>query len=163
MSDRPAYQFVDTNVLVYAHDASAGLKHERALALTESLWETRTGCLSIQVLEEFYVTVTRKVARPLASEAAAQIVADLAAWRVHTPEVADVLAAVEIHRRYGISFWDGLVIQSAVRLGCQSIWSEDLNPSKIYAGIPVLNPLTLDTAPSPQRSSSSAAGPGRAG
>jgi predicted nucleic acid-binding protein len=93
------------------------------------------------VLEEFYVTVTRKVARPLASEAAAQIVADLAAWRVHTPQAADVLAAIEIHRRYGISFRDGLVIQSAARMGCQTILPEDLNPGQIYAGIPILNPL----------------------
>ena len=142
MSDRSAYQFVDTNVLVYAHDVSAGPKHERALALIKSLWESQTGCLSTQVLEEFYVTVTRKVARPLASEAAAQIVADLAAWHVHAPEATDVLAAIEIHRRYGISFWDGLVIRSALCLGCQSIWSEDLNPGQVYAGIPVLNPLT---------------------
>jgi predicted nucleic acid-binding protein len=142
MSDRPAYQFVDTNVLVYAHDASAGFKHERALALIKSLWETQAGCLSIQVLEEFYVTVIRKVARPLASEAAAQIVADLAAWRVHAPEVDDVLDAITIHQRYSISFWDGLVVKSAARLGCQSIWSEDLNPGQVYAGIRVVNPFT---------------------
>jgi predicted nucleic acid-binding protein len=142
MSDRPAYQFVDTNVLVYAHDVSAGPKHERARALIKSLWESHTGCLSIQVLEEFYVTVTRKVAWPLASEAAAQLVTDLATWRVYTPEVDDVLDAITIHQRYGISFWDGLVIQSAARLGCQSIWSEDLNPGQVYATIRVVNPFT---------------------
>lgn len=141
MSDRPAYQFVDTNVLVYAHDASAGPKHERSLALIKSLWESQTGCLSIQVLEEFYVTVTRKVAKPLASEAAAQIVTDLATWHMHAPEVDDVLDAITIHQRYGISFWDGLVIQSAARLGCQTIWSEDLNPGQVYAGIRVVNPF----------------------
>jgi predicted nucleic acid-binding protein len=142
MSDRPASQFVDTNVLVYAHDVSAGPKYERALALIKSLWESQTGCLSIQVLEEFYVTVTRKVAWPLASETAAQIVTDLATWRVHAPEVDDVLDAITIHQRYGISFWDGLVIQSAARLGCQSIWSEDMNPGQVYAGIRVVNPFT---------------------
>jgi predicted nucleic acid-binding protein len=144
MSDRPAYQFIDTNVLVYAHDVSAGLKHERAQALIESLWESQSGCLSIQVLEEFYVTVTRKVARPLASEAAAQIVADLATWRVHSADVDDVLAAIEIHRRYGISFWDGLVIQSAASLGCQSLWSEDLNQGQVYAGIRLVNPFAAE-------------------
>jgi predicted nucleic acid-binding protein len=141
MGDRPAYQFVDANVLVYAHDASAGFKHERALALINSLWESQTGCLSLQVLEEFYVTVTCKVARPLASEDAAQLVTDLAAWRVHAPEVNDVLDAITIHLRYGISFWDALVVQSAMRLGCQSIWSEDLNPGQVYAGIRVVNPF----------------------
>jgi len=74
-------QFVDSNVLIYAYDATAGVKHERAKALIARLWETRDGCLSIQVLQEFYVTVTRKVARPLAADVAAEVVADLAAWR----------------------------------------------------------------------------------
>jgi predicted nucleic acid-binding protein len=132
---------VETSVLVYAHDASAGLKPERARTLIESLWESQSGFLSIQVLEEFYVTVTRKVARPLAGEAAAQSVADLSACRVHAPEAADVLDAIEIHRRYGISLWDALVIQSAARMGCQTLWSEDLSRGQIYAGIPIMNPF----------------------
>lgn len=144
MNDRPAYQFVDTNILVYAHDITAGAKHARAKTLVTSLWESRDGCLSTQVLQEFYVTITRKVARPLASEIAARIVSDLAAWRVHVPAVADVLDAIEIHRRYDISFWDALVIQSATRLGCESIWSEDLNPGQVYAGIRVLSPFTVE-------------------
>ena len=142
MSDRPAYQFVDTNVLVYAHDVTAGAKHERARELVTSFWESGYGCLSTQVMQEFYVTVTRKVARPLPGDVAARIVADLAAWHVHVPEVADALDAIEIHRRYGISYWDALVIRSALGLGCQCIWSEDLNPGQAYADIPVLNPFT---------------------
>jgi len=144
MSDRPAYQFVDTNVLVYAHDVTAGAKHERARELVTSFWESGYGCLSTQVMQEFYVTVTRKVARPLPGDVAARIVADLAAWHVHVPEVADALDAIEIHRRYGISYWDALVIQSALRLGCQCIWSEDLNPGQVYADIRVLNPFTAE-------------------
>lgn len=67
MSDSVVYQFVDTNVLVYAHDISAGAKHQKARDLLVDLWETEQGCLSIQVLQEFYVTVTRKVAHPLSS------------------------------------------------------------------------------------------------
>jgi predicted nucleic acid-binding protein len=63
---------------------------------------------------------------------------------VHAPEVADVLDAIEMHRRYGISYWDALVIQSALRLGCQCIWSEDLNPGQVYADIRVLNPFTAE-------------------
>jgi len=139
-----SYQFVDTNVLVYAHDVTAGDKHARAKALVTSLWESENGCLSTQVLQEFYVTVTRKVARPLSSEVAAQIIADLAVWRVQVPDVADVLDAIELHRRYGTSFWDALVIQSASRLGCACIWSEDLNPGQAYAGIRVLNPFSAE-------------------
>jgi predicted nucleic acid-binding protein len=135
---------VDTNVLVYAHDVTAGARHERARELMTSLWESGYGCLSTQVMQEFYVTVTRKVARPLPGDVAARIVADLAAWRVHVPEVSDVLDAIEIHRRYTISYWDALVIQSALRLGCQSIWSEDLNPEQVYADIRVRNPFIAE-------------------
>jgi predicted nucleic acid-binding protein len=144
MSDRPACEFVDTNVLVYAHDASAGFKHGRARGLVASLWQSGSGCLSTQVMQEFYVTVTRKVARPLPAEVGARLVADLAAWRVHAADVTDVLDAIEIHRRYSISYWDALVVQSALRLGCQSIWSEDLNPGQVYAGIRVLNPFSVE-------------------
>ncbi len=90
MSANPP-QFVDTNILIYAHDASAGAKHDRARALLQSLWQERAGGLSIQVLQEFYVNVTRKVARPMTPAAAAAIIGELAAWQVHRPDVDDVL------------------------------------------------------------------------
>jgi hypothetical protein len=86
MSDRPGYEFADTNGLVYAHDRSAGQKRERARLLLERLWQNRNGCLSLQVLQEFYVTVTHRVSRPLAQAAAAQILKDpfgLARARAH--------------------------------------------------------------------------------
>jgi len=70
-------QFVDTNVLVYAYDVTAGDKHSRARALVNELWDTREGCLSVQVLQEFFVTTTRKIPRPLEAPAAAQIIDDL--------------------------------------------------------------------------------------
>jgi predicted nucleic acid-binding protein len=76
-------QFVDTNVLIYAHDRSAAAKHGRAHALLTGLWDNQAGCLSIQVLQEFYVNITRKVARPLDYATARQIVADLGSWRIH--------------------------------------------------------------------------------
>ncbi len=88
MSAGQDYQFVDTNVLIYAHDTSAGAKRDRAVWLLEELWESRSGCLSVQVFQEFYVNITRKVAHPLESSAAAQILADLSVWRVHAPDVA---------------------------------------------------------------------------
>src|SRR5579875_1182990 len=113
-------QFVDTNVLVYAHDVTAGDKHSRARALVEELWGTREGCLSVQVLQEFFVITTRKIARPLDVPADARIVEDLAHWHVHAPSTStslaegactcqcasDVLAAIDIHQRAGTSFWD---------------------------------------------------------
>ena len=97
-------QFVDTNILVYAHDVTAGDKHSRARALVEELWDTRQGCLSVQVLQEFFVTTTRKIPKPLDAPAAAQIIDDLAHWHVHAPAVSDVVAAIEIHQRTGASF-----------------------------------------------------------
>jgi len=134
-------QFVDANVLIYAYDVTAGAKHEQARALVAGLWESRDGCLSIQVLQEFYVTVTRKVARPLTANMAAEVVADLAAWRVHAPIVEDVNQAIAIHRRYAISFWDALIVRSAAQLGCTTLWSEDLHAGQVYEGVRVINPF----------------------
>ena len=94
------------------------------------------------MLQEFYVTVTRKVARPLPIAEAARIVADLSVWKIHAPQAEDVLGAIEIQQRYGIAFWDAMVVRSALRLGCQTLWSEDLNPSQAYEGVTVINPFT---------------------
>jgi predicted nucleic acid-binding protein len=134
-------QFVDTNVLVYAHDRSAGAKHLRARALLAELWDSQTGCLSIQVLQEFYVNITRKVARPLDPTEARQIVADLGHWRVHSPTVNDVLDAIMLQQRHGLSFWDAMIVTSAIQLGCATVWSEDLNAGQDYDGARVANPF----------------------
>ncbi len=134
-------KFVDTNVLVYAHDVTAGDKHGRARALLEELWDTREGCLSVQVLQEFFVTTTRKIPKPLDASAAAQIINDLARWHVHAPTAPDVLAAIDIHRRTGASFWDAMILRSAQELGCPTLYSEDLNADQAYAGVRVSNPF----------------------
>jgi predicted nucleic acid-binding protein len=141
MTDRPAPEFVDTNVLVYAHDRSAGIKYDRASALLERLWSDRNGCLSLQVLEEFYVTVTGKVRQPLPETQAAGIVADLTAWRVHSPGIRDLLDALVIQQRYHVSLWDALILRSAARLGCKVIWSEDLSAGQDCGGVHVANPF----------------------
>jgi len=139
MSDRP--QFVDTNILIYAHDRSAGTKHERARALLTELWESGDGCLSIQVLQEFYVNITRKVARPLPPDTARQIIADLGHWTVHSPTVDDVLNAIALQERHGLSFWDAMIVASAMQLGCLVLWSEDLNDGQEYDGARIVNPF----------------------
>jgi predicted nucleic acid-binding protein len=141
MSEPSSRQFVDTNILVYAHDISAGQKQLRARQLLEELWESGQGCVSIQVLQEFYVTVTRKIAKPLPAEIAAQIVADLSSWEVHCPRANDILEAIHIQQRFQVSFWDASVIASAVALGCQVIWSEDLSPGQAYHQVQVQNPF----------------------
>ena len=134
-------QFVDTNILLYAHDVTAGEKHSRARSLVEELWETREGCLSVQVLQEFFVTMTGKIPKPLDAPAAARIVGDLARWHLHAPAASDVLAAIDIHQRTGASFWDAMILRSATELGCGTVHSEDLNPGQAYDGVQVLNPF----------------------
>jgi len=141
MSEPERLQFVDTNVLIYAHDVSAGEKHARARKLLGRLWDSAEGCLSIQVLQEFYVNVTRKVSRPLAPEVAAQIIADLSVWQVHRPGVEDVLDAIRLQGRYQLSFWDAMIIASAIQLGCHTVWSEDLNPGQVYDQLRVSSPF----------------------
>jgi len=143
MNDDDNRQFLDTNVLVYAHDRSAGEKHRRAGAMINDLWQSGSGCLSVQVLQEFYVTITQKVARRLDQELASQIVADLASWRVHAPEAADILKAIEIQRTYRLSFWDAMIIRSAQVVRCQILWTEDLQPGQSIAGIQVINPFAV--------------------
>ncbi len=133
--------FVDTNILVYAHDDSAADKRDQARALVEQLWESRDGCLSVQVLQEFFVTVTRKIAKPLSPAMAKEIIADLARWYVHTPAADDVLAAISIHQDTRISFRDAMIVRSAAEIGCTVLYSEDLNAGQEYTGVRVANPF----------------------
>ncbi len=141
MSENRGLQFVDTNVLVYAHDVSAGDKYERAVQLIDELWENELGCISIQVAQEFYSTITTKVKKPLDGEVAADIIYALSMWKVHSPDMKDILHAIEIQRRYRVSFWDAMILCSAIKLGCEIVLSEDLNDGQAYEGVKVLNPF----------------------
>ena len=111
-------------------------------SLVQNLWALNTGCLSIQVLQEFYVTITQKVDAPLDVSTAVSLISDLAYWRVHAPQATDVLAAIDLQQRYVISFWDAMIIRSALQLGCNTVWSEDLSSGQDYDGLTVLNPLS---------------------
>lgn len=106
-------EFVDTNILVYAYDRTAGIKFDRARALMESLWDRGEGVLSTQVLQEFYVAVTLKIPQPLGPRKAREIVSDLGTWTVAVLEVSDTLKASELSERYRMSFWDGLILAAA--------------------------------------------------
>jgi predicted nucleic acid-binding protein len=141
MSEPDNLQFLDTNILIYAHDRSAGDKHIRAKELVRELWQSGEGCLSVQVLQEFYVNVTQKVSKPLAAEVAAQIIADLSLWQVHRPGVEDILDAIRLQDRYQITFWDAMIVASAIQMGCQTLWSEDLNPGQVYDQVRVQSPF----------------------
>ncbi|MGD2156493.1 MAG: PIN domain-containing protein [Anaerolineales bacterium] len=141
MPDKQDRQFVDTNILVYAHDRSAGEKHDKAKTLLGKLWESGNGCLSVQVLQEFYVTVTQKVPAPLGSDSAAKIIESLSYWLAHAPGPQDVLTAIDIQQRHQISFWDAMIVQSAAQLDCNILWSEDFNHGQVYADVKSLNPF----------------------
>lgn len=134
-------QFVDTNVFVYAYDKGNGIKQKLARKLITNLWENYRGCISIQVLQELYVTITKKVSIPLSPGTASQIIADLSAWNHHVPDAGDVLEAINIQQRYGISFWDAMIVNSAWKTGCSVIWTEDLNSGQVYGNVKVYNPF----------------------
>lgn len=141
MRDKIQRIFVDTNIFVYARDSSAGDKYSKAKQLVCNLWRLKEGCLSIQVLQELYVTLTKKIPNPMKSDTAASVVSDLGQWIVHSPETEDILQAINIQHKYGLSFWDSMIICSAARLNCEKILSEDLNAGQVYEGIKVINPL----------------------
>jgi len=138
MSDKA---FVDTNLLVYAHDSGAGPKHSKARALVERLWEERRGVLSTQVLQELYVNVRRKAARPISAQEAQALVADYLVWEVVVNDGPSILRAIEAEERYGISFWDAMIVQAAEHSGAGVLYSEDLSNGQLYGTVRVVNPL----------------------
>ena len=136
--------FVDTNILMYAHDKAAGVKHERAKALVDDLWRERSGVVSTQVLQELRVNLRRKAGRPVDLKTAREIVADYLAWDVVTNTGQSIIEALDIEERYRISFWDALIVQAAEASGAKVLHSEDLADGQTYRGVRVVNPLTAD-------------------
>ena len=132
-------EFVDTNILIYAFDLTAGHKRDKAIALIERLWIERTGCTSVQVLQEFYVTATKKLSMPPA-DAFAQV-ERLGRWMIHRPALNDVLSAIQLHREKKISFWDAMILHSEMSLDCALVWSEDLSGGQRWKGLVVQNPF----------------------
>jgi predicted nucleic acid-binding protein len=133
--------FVDTNILVYAHDITQGTKHERARELVNSLWESGDGVLSTQVLQELCVTVRRKAARPLSPENTRKLMEDYVKWSVVVNTAESVLEALDLEKRYQISFWDALIVQAAASCGAEILYSEDLAEGQKYSEVRVVNPL----------------------
>ncbi|MHB8218592.1 MAG: PIN domain-containing protein [Candidatus Sulfotelmatobacter sp.] len=133
--------FVDTNVLIYAHDRTTGVKHERARELVEKLWASGQGVLSTQVLQELCVNLRRKVARPLGVEEIRQLVSDYMSWEVVVNSPGAVIRALELEVRYKTSFWDALILQAAEQSGAAILYSEDLAAKQSYGTLRVVNPL----------------------
>ena len=133
--------FVDTNILVYAHDFKQGAKHERARQLVQELWDSGDGVLSTQVLQELCVSLRRKSARPLSAEETRRVIEDYAAWDIVVNTAESVLEALDIEMRHKISFWDALIVQAAASCGAEVLYSEDLADGQRYGGVRVVNPL----------------------
>jgi len=137
MSDKT---FIDTNVLIYAHDVDAKAKHQVAKGVLRELWSERSGVLSMQVLQEFYVNMTRKIAKPLAKAEARLVVNSYSIWCVETTP-AEIAAAFRIEDESRIGFWNALIVASAAKSGSARILSEDLNAQQKIAGIRIENPF----------------------
>ena len=132
--------FVDTNILIYAHDVDSKSKHAIAKNILRELWTERSGVLSMQVLQEFYVNVTRKIRSPLPKDSARLVVTSYSIWCMETTP-AEITAAFRIEDESRIGFWDALIVASAAKSGAVRILSEDLNAQQTIAGIRVENPF----------------------
>jgi len=134
--------FVDSNVLIYAHDADAGSKQRIAADRLRKLWESGAGLLSTQVLQEFYVNVTRKIASPLAAGAAREVVRDYAAWIESSVTAATIVRASEISEVWRVSFWDAMILAAGEQSGAEQLLTEDLIAGEKIAGIEIVNPFS---------------------
>lgn len=133
--------FLDTNILLYAHDLDAGNKHIVALNIVKELWERRTGILSIQVLQEFYINVTKKILNPISPLEAREVIRSYACWEIKKNTTISIIRASEIEEKYHISFWDALIIVAAYTAKVDKILTEDLNAGQIIEGIIIENPF----------------------
>ena len=133
--------FVDTNILVYAHDRGAGRRHNVAAELVRKLWKDRSGCLSTQVLQELYVNVRRKAASPVSLTQARALIDDYLRWRVVVNDGRSILRALELEEKHSLSFWDSMIIQAAERTSAPVLYSEDLSHGHTYGIVTVVNPF----------------------
>ncbi len=133
--------FVDTNVLVYALDEDQGERHETASTLVTELWETEQGVLSTQVLQEFYVTLTRKLQKPMTRPRARAVVERYAAWPTHQVTSDDVLAASELEQRHSLAFWDALIVVAAQRMNATRLVTEEMQGDRAFGAVRIFNPF----------------------
>lgn len=136
--------FVDTNVLVYARDPSDPLKQRRAASWLARLWDEGSGCLSHQVLQEFCVTLTRKVDPPADPEIVRDDVAALATWSPVVTDLEVLESAWRVEGRYGLSWWDSLIVAQAMASGCAVLLTEDLQHDQELFGVRVVDPFQVE-------------------
>ena len=120
-----AKAFLDTNVLVNAHDKRAPEKQFVAASLVERLWENRCGILSVQVLQEFYLTLIRLTESSLGQNDILGLLKDYLSWQIVVNDRRSVIDAIELRQRYQISFWDALIVNAANKGGAEILYSEN--------------------------------------
>ena len=135
--------FVDTNVLVYARDAREPAKQARAAGWLEQLWREQLGRTSMQVLSEYYVTLTRKLDPNVAPAEAWDDVSAFLTWRPQPIDESVMRRGQEIEQRHSLNWWDSLVIAAAELQGCALLLSEDLRDGGVYGGVTVRSPFTI--------------------
>jgi predicted nucleic acid-binding protein len=134
-----ARSFLDTNVLVYTDDNAAPTKQRIARESVATHRRAGTGVVSLQVLQEYFVTITRKLG--VDPQIARRKVELLAEFDVAAPDVGDILAAIDLHRLHGVSFWDALVLRSAKQAGCTVLLTEDMQDKREIDGVRIVNPF----------------------
>jgi len=133
--------FVDTNLLVYAYDSSAGKKWELSSDIISLLWKYRTGVISTQVVQELFVILTHKVKRPIPPEKAKEIIADILHWPLIVNDAENILRAVDLQITYRFSFWDSLILQAAISSRSDCLLSEDFQHGQVIESVTVVNPF----------------------
>ncbi len=134
-----ARSFFDTNVLIYTDDQGAPAKQRRALDLVAEHRQAGTGVVSLQVLQEYFVTATRKL--HVEAQVARRKVELLAEFDVAKLGVGDILAAIDLHRLHGFSLWDALILRAAIETGCAVLFSEDMQQTREVDGVRIVNPF----------------------
>lgn len=134
-------EFIDTNILIYAEDSGMGIKHKIAVDLVARLANQNTGAISTQVLAEYFNSATKKLR--MSSEDAEATIRDLSSWAIHRPSHASLLSAIALQRRHQLSWWDAMILNSAIESGAAILWSEDFNTGQNFGQIVVRNPFSV--------------------
>jgi predicted nucleic acid-binding protein len=133
--------FVDTNLLVYAYDSSAGKKWKTSLEVLSLLWTHRTGVISTQVIQELFVSLTQKVKNPIRPEMAKEIISDLVQWPLVVNDGKNILRAIDLQIKYHLSFWDSLILQAAITSKSEFLLSEDFQDGQVIESVTIVNPF----------------------
>jgi predicted nucleic acid-binding protein len=133
--------FIDTNIIIYAYDVTAGKKHKTAGNILADLWNSGLGVISTQVLQEFFVNVVQKIPKPIDKQQAREIVKDFLKWHVVVNNGDSIVEAIDICLKFGYSFWDSMIIEAAIKGGAAVIVSEDLQDGQVVSGVTIRNPF----------------------